>query len=322
MQEVHIPDGWGESVRRIISENRRKVMVLGAADRGKSTYCDYLAGHLAGAGYRVAIVDADVGQKDIGPPACITAGYRRLNQGSAATRPSFFYFVGAVSPVRSLLPMVMGTAQLVGAVRAHFTIINTTGLIHNIGRILKGYKIEAVRPDVIVGIEEKGELESILRAYRNFRSIRLSPSPKAETKSAEQRRSARERAFAGYFRKGSEVVLSLDGIIFQRSLLFTGTPVEDPDFLYCERTPEGVVAVGEKSSGHDRKVALMEPGFEENLLCGAANGKNHCLGLALAQRIDFSARTISLFTPVPAERIRIVQLGSIYLYPDGRQVIR
>src|SRR3954451_21991417 len=50
----------------------RHALVLGAADVGKSTFCRFLLGHLRARGRRTALLDTDVGQKTVGPPACVT----------------------------------------------------------------------------------------------------------------------------------------------------------------------------------------------------------------------------------------------------------
>jgi hypothetical protein len=63
---------------------------------------------------------------------------------------------------------VLGTAQLVNVADTPFVIVDTTGYIEGTGRVLKSYKIEAVRPDLIVAIEKRGELETVLRSHRNY----------------------------------------------------------------------------------------------------------------------------------------------------------
>ena len=55
-------------------------LVLGASDTGKTTLVETLAGKLAEAG-PVAVVDADIGQSHIGPPA--TVGWAMAGKGGA-----------------------------------------------------------------------------------------------------------------------------------------------------------------------------------------------------------------------------------------------
>jgi polynucleotide 5'-hydroxyl-kinase GRC3/NOL9 len=323
MMDMDIPPGWEWSAQTIIDRKLRKVMVLGSVDSGKSTYCGYLARRIMEAGADAALVDADVGQKDVGPPGCITLGLFHAASGSLDSKPAAFYFVGAVSPMKHLLPMVVGAGSLAHASRAPFVLINTTGLIHGVGRILKGYKIEAVRPDAIVAIQKGRELESILRAYRNHNVLRIPRSERAAAKTPEARKEARETAFHRYFEDAPEISVELPRLIFQRTLLFSGKPVAGPDsFIHFEKTPEGVLAVGKKPEGQDYSMNVLPRGFEENLLCGLADSRNRGVGLALIKHIDFTARTIHLITPVSPFIIRVLQPGDLYLTREGRELNR
>lgn len=319
MTALDISPSWEHSAKVIRTSGWRTILVLGAADRGKSTYCAFLARRLGNARRRVALVDADVGQKDIGPPATITLGYFTASRGQAPVRPSAYYFVGSTTPSGHLVPMVVGAKRMLDAAQADFVLVNTTGFIHGVGRVLKTHKIEALRPDVIVAIQAGDELESILRAHRNQHIIRIAPSPLAAPKSADDRRRNRKEAFRRYFRQAKPASLPLAKVIFQRSLLLTGEAIPDASCLYAERTPEGVIAV----SGDRPRTSVLKvlpPGFERHLLCGVADRNDEGLGLATIQGIDFKRGTISLVTPVARSRIAILQLGDMYVTSDGEEL--
>src|SRR5215813_13229242 len=196
---LDIPPAWDWSVDQIVQHRWRKILVLGAVDRGKSTYCRFLARRCLETGRRVALVDTDVGQKDIGPPATLTLGYPEVAQSLAEVSAVAWYFIGATSPAGHLLPMIVGVRQLVDAAQAAYVIVNTTGFVTGPGYALKSYKIEAVRPDVIVALEHGHELRPLLQAYRHYRILRLPASAYATPKTVEQRRAARERTFGTYF---------------------------------------------------------------------------------------------------------------------------
>jgi polynucleotide 5'-hydroxyl-kinase GRC3/NOL9 len=154
MRRLHAPEAWRQTAATILQQRPRTILVLGGGDAGESSYCRFLVAQLLGAGERLAIVDADVGQKIVGPPATVTLGYA---EGTAEqwTAAEAFYFVGSTGPVGRMLPLVVGTAQLVNAADAAFVIVDTTGYIEASGRVLKGYKIDAVRPDLIVAIQKR-----------------------------------------------------------------------------------------------------------------------------------------------------------------------
>jgi polynucleotide 5'-hydroxyl-kinase GRC3/NOL9 len=278
---MDIPPAWERCADEVISQRLARIFVIGAVDRGKSTFCRFLASRILSFGAKAALVDADIGQKDIGPPATITTGYPSEDK---VTPPADFYFVGSVGPFRHFLPMVVGTRLLVEAARADFVIVNTTGLLEGAGRILKGFKIENINPEVIVAIDRFGETRPILEDYRHRRTVSLPASQLATPKSPEQRKENRARAFAEYFSLAREAVLPVEGLAFQRCASY-GAPLS---------------------------------GASRGLLCGLAGKDNRCLGLGILLGSD--GQSLSFLTPVEGE-VAIVQLGDMYLAPDGRELV-
>lgn len=275
---IDIPSGWRRAATFILNHKLGKVLVLGASDRGKSTFCAYLAWRLLQAGLTPALIDADVGQKDLGPPATITLGYPQLNRALKDLEPTALYFVGAVSPTAHLLPMVVGTRQLLDRTDAPFVVINTSGLITGVGEVLKAYKIESLRPDAIVALEQGRELAPILAAHRHFRILPLSSSPKARIKPQEIRRQHRLEAFRRHFRHAREYSQALSELVLQR------LPVDKPS---------------------------LEEVFCTNRLCALADEHQTVLGLALIRSFNPSKRRITLLTPVAPQRAKILQLGDM-----------
>jgi polynucleotide 5'-hydroxyl-kinase GRC3/NOL9 len=314
---IDIPPAWEWSAGQIVQHQWCKVLVLGAVDRGKSTYCAFLSQRCLAAGLRVAVIDTDIGQKAIGPPATLTLGYPEATRSLAEVPPVAWYFIGATSPTGHLLPMIVGLRHLLDIARAACIIMNTTGFIHGPGRVLKGYKIEAVQPDVIVALEQGRELRALLQAYRHYRILRLPPSAHATPKTPEQRRAARERAFGAYFTAAPTIELALRQVIFQRSLLFTGRKLEHAACLYAEHTPEGLLAIAAGKPADIPSTRVLPVGFEHHLLCGIAGRRNEGLGLARVLHIDFVRETIALHTPVPVERIKVLQFGTLYVDAAG-----
>ncbi len=315
-----IPAPWRQSAQDILSAGWRKILVLGEADCGKSTYCRFLADALICAGFTTDFVDADIGQKDVGPPGTVSLAHLSTPGSWSDTTASALYFVGALTPAGHFLPLVVGTRRLVDAAQAPFVIIDTTGLIRGSGVVLKGYQVESLRPDVIVAISHADELERIIKAHRHYSVLRLPSSPKARKKSPRRRATARAQAFRDYFRNAADVNLELKKLVVQRSALFGGEPLSDARFIYSERLPEGVIAITEQAGfGNERGLKTLPVGFERGLLCGVTDADGETLGLAIIDEIRFEQGTINLYTPVTPERIRVLQFGEIYLGRDGRE---
>jgi polynucleotide 5'-hydroxyl-kinase GRC3/NOL9 len=270
----------------------------------------------------VAYIDADVGQKDIGPPAAITLGYPQPGTPWTQVEPAAWHFVGHVTPVGQLLPAVLGTQRLVESAQATRTVINTLGFVRGVGRILQAHLIEAIRPDVIIALVKGRELSALLTPYRYHRTLRLPPSPQASTKTPTERQANRERAFRRYFNDAQQTVFERHDLVLQRALLFTGTPMHLPPFPYAERTDEGIVAVAAAGMPIPPHIRAMPLGFERHLLCGLSNRRRQGIGLGILQRIDFERDTLALLTPVPAAQISVLQFGDLYIGPDGRELGR
>lgn len=318
-----IPPAWEHCAETILRRRWRRILVIGAADRGKSTYCRFLIRRLSAAGFTTALVDADIGQKDIGPPATVALAYPDATGELARASLQGLYFVGSVTPIGHFLPLVVGTRRLVEAAQADFVIIDTVGLVQGGGRALQAFQIESLHPDAIVTLERNRELEALVKAYRHRRILRLTSSPQAVPKSRTARQAARQQAFEAYFRAACPVVIDIKQLILQRCLLFNGKRLEDPRFIYAERTPEGMIAVAAALPPVEQPgLHVLPAGFERNLLCGLADQRERGLGLALINAIDFQHMTIALLTPVPERRIRVLQFGDLYLAADGRELQR
>jgi polynucleotide 5'-hydroxyl-kinase GRC3/NOL9 len=123
------------------------VLFLGATDVGKTTLIRVLHKRL-GEGQ---IVDGDVGQSWIGPPAVVSLG----TPGGMESG----YFVGDVSPRGNLLQVTTGIALM--ARRAERPcLIDTDGyLAEGAARAYKSELINLVRPDLLVLMQRGHELD-------------------------------------------------------------------------------------------------------------------------------------------------------------------
>src|SRR3989440_4823833 len=92
----------------------RVTLILGTSDTGKTSLTARLAAALAARGERVAVVDADVGQSEIGPPT--TVGLGRVSGALARLGDAevlALEFVGDTSPVRYIRETADATGRLV-----------------------------------------------------------------------------------------------------------------------------------------------------------------------------------------------------------------
>jgi polynucleotide 5'-hydroxyl-kinase GRC3/NOL9 len=318
-RKLHVPPEWEAAATEIFERHLRTILVIGGGAVGKSSFCRYLMETLLARSAEVAFVDADIGQSNLGPPATVTLGYPVSPLDFSAVPAAAYYFVGSTGPIGRYLPLVIGTANLAHEARATFVIIDTTGLVHESGRVLKNYKIEAVRPDVIIFLERRNELAPIRMANRHIPIIRIEPSRKAHGKDDYEKIEVRRQSYARHFSRATLLQLSLESLIFQRTLLFTGKPIEIDDAIHAEQSSEGILIVGAPAAPPPESKVLPS-GFERNLLCGVADATGRCLGLGIIEQIDFGGGTIALTTAVERDKVRIVQLGDVYITPEGGEL--
>jgi len=207
---------WAAAIDEVAEHLPARVLVLGESDTGKSTFIGMLLRRLVSSGVACTLVDADPGQKHVGPPACVTSAEYRYLYELRLEKLSGMYFVGSTSPRGHMLPVVVGTSKLAEAAKGRVTVVNTSGYVRNAGSYLKCAKIEMLEPELVVALERCGELEHLASAYSHLRWLRL-PVPEAvRQKPPEERRAARRERFRRYFENAREVEVELSTLRLQR----------------------------------------------------------------------------------------------------------
>ena len=142
-------------------------MLMGGVDTGKTTLALASARLALSQGRTVALVDADVGNSTIGPPACV--GLRILRGESdleTADRPDALHFVGTITPSRLVLQQVVATAAIVDRAKemADLVILDTSAVVSGVaGETLKYHKTELCRPDKVIALQRGSEMEPLVR---------------------------------------------------------------------------------------------------------------------------------------------------------------
>jgi polynucleotide 5'-hydroxyl-kinase GRC3/NOL9 len=259
----------------------RVTLILGTSDTGKTSLTARLAAALAARGERVAVVDADVGQSEIGPPT--TVGLGRVSGALARLGDAEVWaleFVGDTSPVRYIRETADATGRLVRrALDAGFerVLVDTGGLVAGpLGLALKRAKVRAADPDLVLVLQRREESEPIARALESAARptvLRLAPSPAVVRRTATRRREHRERALREYLARAATLTLPI------------------------ERVPL-----------RDRRGQPLTS-TEEGLLLGVLDAAGETLGIARVRASDAVRGVIVVDTPVPAERIAALVAG-------------
>jgi polynucleotide 5'-hydroxyl-kinase GRC3/NOL9 len=203
-----IPSSWHSALDAIAEMNQGKIVIVGAADVGKSTLSTFLANGLLKKGIIPRIVDADIGQADIGPPTTVASAVPSSYLSSLVDlAPSAMIFVGHTSPSHVQAKLLRGIRRLSDREQRSLTVINTDGWALDPEAIL--YKIElieTIHPDLVLGIETGKELEPILS--RAGASMRIEAPQLVLARSRSDRRQIRTASYRRYLDGGKEVAYS------------------------------------------------------------------------------------------------------------------
>jgi hypothetical protein len=196
-------------------------LLIGGTDRGKTTFTTIAARILAAEFERVAIIDADIGQSEIGPPGTVGVAWATADAAKLHDlKPAAVFFVGAFAPVTVALEQVVAVAQAAQWARARGAtriLIDTTGFISGpAARRLKAAKAQAAQPKLVLGIARDGELGDLLAVTGAVSGAETLLLPVPETvgrKSTTLRQTRRLARLSQALTKAREVVpAALSGI--------------------------------------------------------------------------------------------------------------
>ena len=216
-----------------IVRQARVIVLLGDKDTGKSTLARILANELYRQGRMVGILDADVGQSDVGPPTTIGFGCvtQEIEQFQDVVVQQL-YFVGALTPRGHILTAVLGARKMLDFALKYgcdHVIVNTTGFIRGLGgHLLKTRKLESLAPDLILCLQRQQECEHLLKAFAPFdfpQILRLTPDPACRSRSMVERQKNRTQKLQQTFAAAQEIECALDQlIILDETAFFAGQP--------------------------------------------------------------------------------------------------
>jgi polynucleotide 5'-hydroxyl-kinase GRC3/NOL9 len=289
--EISAPNEW-YPLLDVLKEEKGVAILLGATDTGKSTLARFLISNLCQRGLKVALVDADIGQSFLGPPATIGFSiFKSDPDWHLILSPPEIFFVGAVTPEGHFAIHLKGTKRMVEKAASHEVdaiLVDTTGFaLGQEGKELKRRKIELLSPRFIFALQKSDELEPILEQYKGDplpRIIRLPLSEQVRPRSMEERRAYRTDKFQEYFKHSAVQELAIEGFQIEGEVI-------DPN---GETLP--------------LDWALRING----LLIGLKDGNDETLALGLIKNYAMEKKIARISTPLrEMERVRTIQLSSL-----------
>ena len=222
-------DQWVSVVDGLLRRGCKGYIVLGPVDSGKSSLAALIANRALLREMRVGVIDADIGQADIGPPAFVSAAFVENHiLWLRELKPWKMRFVGYITPQRGerrIAAAVTELSHLLRANGAEVVVVDTDGWVQGVNSI--EYKVEAARyahldAAIVVGDEALARMvEAPLRGLPCGVHVLPTPSVK-RVRNREDRRGLRMVRYRDFLEPGHQIVLDMSKLMIQGSCFFSG----------------------------------------------------------------------------------------------------
>jgi polynucleotide 5'-hydroxyl-kinase GRC3/NOL9 len=342
---------WEETLQAIAAEDG-STLLLGGTDVGKTTFARLLINRAAASGARVALLDADLGQSEIGPPACVGLAFtERPVESLSNLSPTGLAFVGSVSSQGHNLEHLVAMRRLADLAAGMPLVVDTGGYISGYGAMrLHGATFELLRPRHLVAIQRGEELQPLLRALRFRETCRIHtlPVPAAIVKKPPTYRAQRRAMrFAAYFADAALHTFSFEEVALTGTWLGSGTPLAAHLLRFLNQVFGPAVRVYHaEMQGRQLGLMINRPipaeapawGLVQNhlkalsfssvvaprlrhLLLGLEDGSGRFLGMGLLEALDFRRRQLGILTPARAPAAaRVIRFGIHRVTPEGKEI--
>lgn len=344
--EEPYPPSWTQAVERAL-EVKGLVMVMGGVDTGKSTLCTLITNRSLLKGFKVAVMEADVGQAEIGPPTTVSLAVpRRAAPDLFRQSPVFSEFVGSTSPMGFVDEVVEAAARLKAKaelLNVELIVVNTDGWM-DCGEAVR-YKTklaEALKPSLIILLRKGGELGELENSLsQRFTVLIVPPLSKARRRSREARRELRELSYQKNLRGSSLRSIPVSWVRILNYDLGTGIVLSEERFkqlneqlnsglVYGEETPNGLLLVLNRRlvsedvvkrvfENFSRPVNIVWKGSERGLIVGLYDRDGRFLSIGVLEEIDYRRRVLKVRTSCQ-QAVGFMKLGCVRLMESWKEV--
>jgi polynucleotide 5'-hydroxyl-kinase GRC3/NOL9 len=321
-----IPSSWENTARELLSLDKPvTVTVIGGVDSGKTSFCTFLVNAAVKEKLKTAIIDADLGQSDIGPPS--TVGFNFVAEPIKdlfEINAQDAFFVGSASPSGAISKIINGLEFLKAKVMDQapdFVIINTDGWVE--GEEASAYKVRLAKvcgSNAVVGLQQKNELNPILEALQEIKVFTIASPQLVKPRDREKRKLLRELSYKKYLKEAKMQSFSLGWITVKNSLLGSGSQIHGKRLevlnnllqnktVYSEETVATILVVLKGKGITEEQVKAAEGNFgkrikvilkgdEKGLLVGFKNEENNFLGIGVLHEVDYKRKILKVYTPL------------------------
>lgn len=351
VDETTIPLSWQKAREELLSFPTTPVtaMVLGAVDSGKTSFCTYLVNNLVQAKLKVAVLDVDIGQSDIGPPCTISYAFvKKPVTDLFNLKAENAYFVGVTSPSKVIEKVIDGLTSLEKEILTDspdFVVVNTDGWVE--GEEAASYKARLVKqlnPNIVFYIQEQEETAPIPNTLEKPRKVVVDSSSKIRHRSREKRQSLRELGYVKYLKNAKVRSLPLNWMqIEENEFIGTGGKrgsIRKTRKIYellgmkplhfTELRDRICVVIGKRrwietesirkvEEFMKKTVVIIRKGEEQGLLTALHDAEKRFLGIGVLREIDYVRNVMKVYTPV-SEEVSVVAIGRVKVDKDLREI--
>jgi len=289
---------------------------------------------------RVTVLDGDLGQSDVGPPASIGYGHvRRPIKDLFEIDADDAFFIGLTTPSGVMDKVITGMARMkkeaLEKSGAEFLIVNTDGWVE--GEDAAKYKlalVESVDPNVVVAVQQQNELAHILAALKT-ETISVETPQAIKQRDREKRKVLRELSYKKYLKNAKVLTFPLGWMRIEGVPLGSGAAPRKPQMnkieellsltpLHCEETATTILLVlGSQQWVHrdrlkaieenfKKKVRVIREGDEEGLLVSLHGDRGTFIGIGILTAIDYERKAMKVYTPAKG-KVSTISVGQIKL---------
>jgi len=193
-------DNWIRAAEMLSREG--VIVVLGETDSGKSTFSTFIINTALEKGLKVAFIDTDLGQKDVGYPGTVTLTFpKQPLTWIRSLQPYSSKFIGNITPYNAEECIIASTLKLLREARskADLIVINTDGWVVDEKAVkYKTSLISAINPDKIAVMKGFGQTRFLTKTLEkmHYKVFNVPSPPSRPLKTRSQRKFYRETAFA------------------------------------------------------------------------------------------------------------------------------
>jgi len=278
---------WKKLIKTIFLQKRKKILLIGGTDKGKSTLAVHIINTAVKNGYKTAIIDADIGQGDLAPPnaigaAIVTKQVTDLRDVDA----QLFQFVGNTSPMGSEEIVIQSVINCMMHLSGCFDIcvINTDGFVENSGIDYKIKLAKQMLPNLIICLGDPS-IFRIIKSNCPLIPVIYSRSPEGMIKSRTERMASRVDQYIRFvgtpYTNNKVVDVTCDNIMFvYRGTTLSGRFDDKVGFLYLGKGKDLRIE-SEKLVGMFVGLGLNERVIGYGIILKASSS-----GIVIQSRID------------------------------------